>query len=473
MVPADTSDLIKSGEKSRLIPVVADMSKEERAVSPLLAAFSIVPAFAHSMLQEVGGPTNQRATIRAFSQIVFKGAPTDKKLRPDGLLEVDSGRKVWKALVEAKIGGAQLSAEQLEAYLDLAKRYGVDAVITISNEFATLPTHHPVAVNKLKLRNVELYHFSWLAILTKARLLSDDKGVSDPEQAYILKELIRYLSHDSSGVCEMTRLGKEWKEVCAKAQTGTPIAKGEPGTVAVVAQWHQLTRYLALELSAAIGKPVNVWLTRAHTKDPAQRLTQECAQFAGQPILKVELDIPNATSRLTMEADFLRRSLRFSINLNTPQDRARPTAAVNWATRQLASLTAPSDTLIRVHWPGRTVDTVAQLAEATADPKTVVPDDKKDLPVGFEIQRVVDLAGRFKGSSTFVEDARRELPRFYKDVVQKIVNWTPRAPKYKEDIPDENSVDEAGPVVKMPSDPSTAEETGGANVEPSGTHTRE
>ncbi|MEX2496146.1 MAG: hypothetical protein WD448_08665 [Woeseia sp.] len=326
------SDLISSGERSRLIPVVSDMSKEERAVSPVLAAFSIVPALAHSLLQEVGGPTNQRATVRSYSQVVFKRGPTDRKWRPDGLLEVDSGRKVWRALIEAKIGNAELSGEQVECYLDLAKQMNLDALITISNQFSTLPTHHPIAVNKMKVRRVELYHFSWLSILTKARLLSDDKTIDDPEQAFIT----------------------------------------------------------------------------------------------------VEMSIPNAAARLCMEADFLRRSLRFSISLNTPQDKTRPTAAVNWATRQLASSAHSSDTLIRARWPGRAVDTVARLSDAIADPKSVAPDEKKELPVGFEIQRVVDLAARFKGSSTFIEDARRELPRFYKDVVQNVANWVPKAPKYKE-----------------------------------------
>jgi hypothetical protein len=143
-----------------------------------------------------------------------------------------------------------------------------------------------------------------------------------------------------------------------------------------------------------------------------------------------------------MEADFLRRGLRFSINLNTPQDKTRPTAAVNWATRQLPALSDSTDTLIRAHWAGRAADTVARLADAIADPKTVAPDEKKDLPTGFEIQRVVDLAARFKGSSTFIEDARRELPRFYKDVVQNVANWVPKAPKYKENRGDEREVNE-------------------------------
>lgn len=448
------SDLISSGERSRLIPVVSDMSKEERAVSPVLAAFSIVPALAHSLLQEVGGPTNQRATVRSYSQVVFKRAPTDRKWRPDGLLEVDSGRKVWRALIEAKVGSAELSVEQVECYLNLAKQMNLDALITVSNQFATLPTHHPIAVNKVKVRQVELYHFSWLSILTKARLLSDDKSVDDPEQAFILRELIRYLSHDASGVCEMTRLGREWKEVCTRVQTGTPIGKNDPIAASVISQWHQLTRYLTLELSAAVGKPVDVWLSRAHARDPSQRLAEEAAEFAGTSVLTVEMSIPNAASRLRMAADFLRRSLRFSISLNTPEDRTRPTAAVNWVTRQLAPVTDCSDTLIRARWPGRAVDTVARLPEAIADPKLIAPEEKKELPLGFEIQRVVDLAARFKGSSTFIEDARRELPRFYKDVVQNVANWIPKAPKYKEAQSDEATlslpVDESSMVPASP-----------------------
>lgn len=428
----DVSELIKSGERSRLIPVVAESSKEERAVSSLLAVFSIVPSLANSMLQDVGAPTNQRARVHCYSQVVFKGVPPDTKLRPDGFIEVDSGRKVWRALIEAKIGGSELTADQVEAYLDLAKNLGIDALITISNQFSTLPTHHPVTVNKQKLRSVSLYHFSWLAILTKAKLLSEDKSIDDPEQAFILSELIRYLSHASCGVCEMTRLGKQWKDVCTKVQTGTPLGKGAPEIAATVSQWHQLTRYLALELSVSVGKAVGVWLPRAHARDPAQRLAEECSRFASSPILSVEFEIPNAVSRLEVNADFLRRSLRFSVNVNTPQDKTRPTAAVNWITRQLANVHESNDALLRVRWTGRSPDTVASLAAVIADPKTVVPPDKKDLPIGFQVQRIVDLAGRFKGATTFVEDIQAQLPRFYRDVVQHLSNWTAKAPTYRE-----------------------------------------
>jgi hypothetical protein len=155
MSTTNLSDLIKSGERSRLIPVVAEASKEERAIQPLLAAFSVVPSLASSMLQDVGGPTNQRATVQSYSQVVFKDTSGERKLRPDGFLEVDSGRKIWRAIIEAKIGNAELSVEQVEAYLDLARELEIDAVITVSNQFSTLPTHHPIPVSKQKLRSAE------------------------------------------------------------------------------------------------------------------------------------------------------------------------------------------------------------------------------------------------------------------------------------------------------------------------------
>lgn len=457
-------DMIKSGERSRLIPVVSDMSKEERAVSPLLAAFSVVPAFANSMLEEVGGPTNQRARIKCFSQVVFKDGPTDRKLRPDGLIIVDSGRKVWSALIEAKVGNAELSSKQIEEYLDIARHLGINAVITISNQFAPNPTHHPISINKQKLRSVELYHFSWLALLTKATLIGQSKQVNDPEQAFLLRELIRFLNHPASGICQMSRMSSSWKDVCMKVQTGTPIAKNDSAALAAVADWHQLTRFLALDLSTAVGRPVAVWMPKRQLNDPAIRRDNDVASLSTAHTLEAELDIPGAASRLTVQADFLRRSVRFSTIVATPQDKTRPTAAVTWLTRQLPILKDSIDTLLRVHWPRRTADTVVTFAEAVRDPKTAAPDDRKELPTSIEVQRVVDLAVRFKGAATFVEDIKRELPSFYKDVVQNVSNWVAKAPKFAEQpsTPPENDIVELIQEVEV-----LGESTAGTQEKPS------
>ena len=124
-------------------------------------------------------------------------------------LPILTGRsKTWSALVETKIGTTQLQKEQIEDYIDLAKSIGANALITISNQFATLPSHHPVQVSGVKLRgSLNLYHFSWLSVMAKAILLAENKDVDDPEQAYLLNELVRYLQHDASGVDSLSKMG--------------------------------------------------------------------------------------------------------------------------------------------------------------------------------------------------------------------------------------------------------------------------
>ncbi len=127
----------------------------------------------------------KRSKIQCFTEVSFKG--DNPKSRPDGLIIVTTGKKIWSALVESKVGRNELGSDQVEDYLAIAKAQGVDATITISNQFASLPTHHPVKVNKHKLRSTGLFHFSWLSILSKALLLIDGKAIEDVEQAYILK----------------------------------------------------------------------------------------------------------------------------------------------------------------------------------------------------------------------------------------------------------------------------------------------
>jgi len=175
-------DKIESGQVARLIPTVADSKREERATSSLLAAFMVVPAFAQKVLSATGTPSGTRAKINCYTEIVFKSKGS-KRPRPDGLLIVTMGSRTWSAIIESKIVNAELRRDQLEEYLDLAREVGIDAVITISNQFATLPTHHPVQVSKQKTRTVGLFHFSWLSVVSTAILVSENRQVQDPEQA--------------------------------------------------------------------------------------------------------------------------------------------------------------------------------------------------------------------------------------------------------------------------------------------------
>ena len=212
MTSIDISSNIQSGSKARLIPVTADSKKEERATSVLLSTFMLVPQFAEAVLSDAGAKIGARSNIKCFTEIVFK-RKGQNRLRPDGLITITNRNKSWSALIESKVGNNVLTKDQIEAYIDLAKEVGADALITISNQFAIIPTHHPVAVNRNKTRSIDLFHFSWLSLLSKASIISGAKAVDDREQAFVLRELIRYLDHQSSGVAPMTSMNPEWKDL--------------------------------------------------------------------------------------------------------------------------------------------------------------------------------------------------------------------------------------------------------------------
>lgn len=429
--------LLNSGQLARLIPTVADSKKEERATSSLLASFMVVPAFAREVLSNAGAPVGKRLKIVCYTEVTLKATGKDKKPRPDGLIVISNGSKKWTALVESKIGNAELTQNQVEEYLEIAKKHSINALITISNQFATTPTHHPLSVSKVKLRSVELYHFSWLSLKSKAVLLTGSKKLDDPEQAFILSELVRYLDNDYSGVASLTKMPSNWKDVCNAVQQGTTINR--ECIEESVSGWHQLLRHLALNLSMDIGQPIDVALSRARGKNADLNLSEDCKHLSDEGNLNAEFDIPNAASKLALSADFLRRTINISMKLNAPNDKSRATASINWITRQLRGKEL-ANVSIRAYWPKRTPMTGGPLDEVIEDPASIIPSGISELPRYLEVARVIDLAANFKGTNMFVKVASIEFPLFYKDVGQHLSKWVPKAPKVKGPKHTESSV---------------------------------
>lgn len=403
---------LASGQLARLIPTVADSKKEERATSTLLASFMVVPGFAMSVLSDAGASIGKRSRITCYTEVVFKSPDKGKGPRPDGLVVINNGSKVWTALIESKIGSSELTNEQVEEYLSLAKEYKINAVITISNQFATTPTHHPLTIPKLKTRSVELYHFSWLSLKSKAILLTSAKDIEDPEQAYILSELVRYLDHDSSGITTLGKMPALWKELCSSVQNGVTLNKNADYLTDSVSGWHQLLRHLSLNLSMAIGQPVDINLTRQRSKNADLNFSEDCAYLVKESSLKAEFNIPNAASKLTLSADVLRRVINISMKLEAPKDKSRATASINWLSRQLKS-TSQDNLSIRAFWPKRIPETMASLESVLENPTVLIPPNVKELPTYLEVVRVVDLGARFKGARTFIEDVSIQFPKFY------------------------------------------------------------
>ncbi len=446
-MPKPDLPILKSGQRARLIPSISDSKKEERATSSLLATFTVVGGFAERVLRSVGAPISKRASVECYTEVVL-ATKDQKSARPDGLIQVTSRGKTWTALVEAKVGNSQLRQDQIEDYLDRARELKLDAVITLSNQFAPLPTHHPLMLPKSKTRTVNLYHFSWLSIASEAIMLADSKGVEDPEQAYILSELVRYLQHPGSGVATLKSMGPGWRKTCEEVQRGMTLRPNAEHVKETVSSWHQLKRYLAIQLSVAVGKPVTIAMSRARKLDPAANFTQDCEYLVKSQCLTTEFEVPDAAAKLQFLVDFRRRTLNFAMRLDPPRDKKRPVAAVNWLTRQLKDF-EESNLLVRADWPRRIPTTTASLSRALNAPQDLIPENVSDLPNKLEVARIIDLAGKFRGGTKFVEEAEVALKDYYRVTGQQLKPWAPKPPKLKEPareiLPDEDEASVGSP----------------------------
>lgn len=418
---------VNSGEVARLIPVIADSRKEQRVVSVFLATLVAVPDFAQSILSSIGQRIGNRTQIDSFTEVVLENQKNGAKDRPDGLLAVDFGRKTWAALIEAKIGSAKIEVDQVQRYVQLARENDLEAVITISNEFAGKPSHGPVSIPKNQLRKVSLYHWSWKFILTEAILLQSRSAISDPDQAFILREFIRFASHDSVGIKGFESMPTEWTTLLTHVQGGGVLKRNSNDVEAVISAWHQEIRDLSLRMSHHLAVNVENKISRIHGASQEQRLKDDSTGLADRYVLETTLEIPGAASDLNVVADLKTRTINVGMRIDAPQDRQRGIARVNWLLRQLKQIDS-DDVFVSAIWPSRAQDTICPLESLRENPNMIF-ETSQQVPRAFQIFRISYDARRFAGRRTFIEEIERAVPMFYDSVGQYLKQWRPKAPK--------------------------------------------
>jgi hypothetical protein len=425
-------DCIERADRARLFPILAETSKEGRTLSIFLATLAAVREFRTSFLNSMGLRVGTTAKLRTFTEVAFKCAKGAPNLgRPDGLLVLETWGRRWSALVEAKVGKTEIGQEQVERYLELAKQNKLDAVITISNQFSAVPNHHPLKIKLNKYKGVQLFHFSWMHILTEADLLTVNQDVEDDDQAYMLSEFLRFISHESAGVQGFTQMPAAWTDVVSKVQAGATLQK-TADTSAVAEAWQQETRDLCLILSRQLRRQVLQRLARAAAADAEVRFQADLDGLCGEQALSVVFDIPNAAAPLNVRADLRGRSVLVSMKLRAPDDRVSSRARLNWLLRQIPE-SAKGNLHVRCQWPKTSVPTQFRLEELREDPARIEDGKGKLQVTGFEVILVADLGRRFEQRRNFIEELERAVPEFYDVVGQHLRAWQPPAPRITEE----------------------------------------
>lgn len=425
-------EYLKQGEAARLFPVLATTSKEGRTTSILLACMSRVEEFGRDLLSTIGQRVGKRSSIECFTEVVFSGQDPSIKDRPDGLVVVSSGSKIWRALVEAKVGTSQLNASQIEKYRQIAKDHKVDCVVTISNQFATRPDHHPIEEVRKNRSRIPVFHWSWMSVLTTADLLINTDAIADQDQTRLLEELRRFLTHESAGVKGFDRMPPEWSELNKLVSAGGRIPAKSEDALTVLGAWHQETKDLSLILSRQTETVVSERLSRKHRNDPSLRMKEEYAELRDNCRLTASLDIPNAAAPLEIVADLARRTVDVGMTLRAPEDRKSSKARVNWLLKQIKGK-PPGDLQIRLNWPGRSETTQFSFEALLAD-SSIVEKDKETLQVlSFHIFIARRLGTRFTQQVNFVSDLEEVVPEFYREIGQNLSAWRMSAPRIKED----------------------------------------
>lgn len=408
---------------ARLIPITSASgveAQERNAASALLAVMASVKEFGRSVLKPLGAPAG---TIQTFVEVPF--VLEGKKIRPDGLITVTRGNKSWVALVETKVGSAALEPAQMNAYLDIAKERKFDAVLSISNHYVTASRDYPIDLGRRKPGKVELIHRSWIDLLSEAVVQREHRGVNDPDQAYILGELIRYLSDPRSGVVTFNNMGPGWTKVKEGARTQT-LRKADEEVADVAARWDDLIRYLCLHLTMDLGRDVKPAVSKNDTAVARLNALKESLSTSG--VLSAGLIVPDVAGAIQVIADLRARQLTIATEIDAPRE-GKSRGRVSWLLRQLAQ--APDETRVEARI-ARSQSTLADsLGSVRAQPDLILPASDKDIK-GFQLSLVRNMGlKRDASKGSFIESVISTTEDFYRSVLQNLRPWKPAPPKLK------------------------------------------
>ena len=429
---ADFKNLVRAGKEihlqtARLIPFYKP-GDEMALTSIFMSAMRLIKEFRKNISQAIS--LTSSGDIHIFSEIEF--LLFDKK-RIDGLIIVVRGKKIVDAvLIEVKNKNNELNEKQIMDYALISKAYGVNKLLTISNQFVSFPTQSPIKVRIPK--SVSLYHLSWSYILTIAHILliENDNNIEDEDQVEIMKEVVNYFESQNSGVVGFSQMKQGWTEVVQKTNAGASLKINDQSVDETVSSWLEEERDMALILSRELGLLVRSG-KKKYQNDLVARIDYEKRQLIANKGLESILQIDGATSDINVYPNFGRKNIEMSVTLGAPQDRkVRP--QITWLKNQIKNCGRKNPELFSTIENELMIDINIKF---TRKPMRIPLSEleyvyeklgSKEIK-SFSILQIKYLGRKFESRKLIVKILEEMLIHYYQGIVQYLKKWEKPVPQ--------------------------------------------
>ena len=402
--------------------IKGETEQEQRATSALLAVMGAVPDFGRAIVNWLGAPAGR---VSAYTEVRFDEDEGEAGHIPDGALLVQRGKTRWTCLVEVKTGGNSLAKDQIESYLRIARSHGMNGLLTISNDIVSDASELPISVDKKSLKGLTVRHLSWWRILTMAIEQKEHHGIDDPEQAWILGELISYLQDERSGASGFMGMGEHWVKVREGARNMT-LRPADPAVRDIAERWEQFVEYICLDLRQSLGRSVSaVW---PRNTDRAARVAAGSKTIAQDGTMAASIKVPDAAAPIDLGVNLRTRQFTTSTEIDAPKD-VRAITRINWLLRQAKDM--PPGLRVEARYPNVREPVAMLLEDARKHPERLLyAADPKREPRSFRLTLANELGlKRDASQGSFLSASRQQLKDFYREVLQAIRAWQPSAPR--------------------------------------------
>lgn len=364
-----------------------------------MRTLDLVPSLRAEFLAMCGYGAGRTCAYDSFMEATYPSSRLPDS-RPDGLISCQRGKSEWAAFIEAKANDSKIRPEQIQEYAHLASLLDADAVISISNEYARVPTELPFHIPTNKQRKRSFYHFAWAELRALVERYSVHPELSEIERG-VLVDVSAFLWEKTSGITTFDQMPMEWPDFVRSSGVGVGFSAKTPGITEIVKAWHQERRDLRNKLAHAIGTDVELRHEIGVRAEFADILLADRKRLADEYELSARFFFRSCGITMDLLAELQDRKTTLTVDVPVPEGKGAR-ALVTWIDKQTAEF-EPAKTMVIFDWKGRNNQRAMPLANLSTSPEELYG-EFRDAPKSIRIVRQVHDVKRFTSRKLFIQD---------------------------------------------------------------------